>query len=143
MSKKQRRRQGAIRRRSGLWSQMARLGVKMMFHDRAKLAGTLLGVVFATVLMIQQLGVFGGLLYKNTQFVDNAAADLWIVPPATEQLAAGSPISIAALTRARVTEGVAWAEPMLFGGAVMRLPDGGSEAVSLVGKTLPRAVPVP
>ena len=82
-------RRGAIRRRSGHWAQMARLGIKMMFHDRAKLAGTLLGVVFATVLMIQQLGVFGGLLYKNTQFVDNATADLWVVPPATEQLASG------------------------------------------------------
>lgn len=117
---------------------MAQLGLRMMFHDRAKLAGTLLGVVFATVLMAQQLGVFFGLLYKNTQFVDNTAASIWIVPPSTEQLAPGAPISIAALTRARVAPGVAWAEPLLFGGTVMRRPDGGSEGVTLVGTALPR-----
>lgn len=133
------RERGAIRRRAGHWGPMARLGLKMMFHDRAKLAGTLLGVIFATVLMIQQLGVFGGLLYKNTQLVDNADADLWIVPPSTTQVtAAGSPLDISALTRARVTDGVAWAEPMLLGGAVMREPDGGTEAVTLIGTRLPR-----
>jgi putative ABC transport system permease protein len=117
---------------------MARLAVAMMFHDRAKLAGTLLGVVFATVLMLQQLGTFLGLLYKNTQFVDNTDAAIWIVPPGTEQLRPSPPIGIDALTLARVTDGVAWAEPLLFGGAAVRRPDGGSEGVTLVGTRLPR-----
>jgi putative ABC transport system permease protein len=117
---------------------MARLGVSMMFHDRAKLAGTLLGVVFATVLMVQQLGTFLGLLYKNTQFVDATEADLWIVPPATTAVQAGSPISMSAMVSARTTDGVAWAEPLLMGAASMRRPDGGVEAVTLVGTRFPR-----
>jgi putative ABC transport system permease protein len=129
----------AVRRRASRWAPMARLGVSMMFHDRAKLAGTLLGVVFATVLVVQQLGTFLGLLYKNTQFVDATEADLWIVPPATQAVQAGSPISMAALVSARTTDGVAWAEPLLMGGAVMQRPDGGSEAVTLVGTRLPRS----
>lgn len=128
----------ALRRRGGNWTAMARLGVGMMFHDRAKLAGTLLGVVFATVLMLQQLGVFFGLLYKNTQFVDNAGADVWVMPPATDQVAAGQPIDIGALTLARTTAGVAWAEPLLLGGAALKRPDGGIEGVTLVGTRLPR-----
>lgn len=117
---------------------MARLAVSMMFHDRAKLAGTLLGVVFATVLMVQQLGTFLGLLRKNTQFADATEADLWIVPPATQAVQAGSPISMTALVSARATAGVAWAEPLLMGAAAMRRPDGGVEAVNLVGTRLPR-----
>ncbi|MGE0784734.1 MAG: ABC transporter permease [Sandaracinaceae bacterium] len=125
-------------RRTSKWGPMAALGIKMMFHDRAKLAGTLLGVVFATVLMAQQLGVLLGLLYKNTQFVDNTACDIWIAPPGTAQLQPGSPVPLSALTQARVTEGVAWAEPLLFGGASVRRSDGGTEAVTLVGSTLPR-----
>lgn len=128
----------AIKRRSSRWGPMARLGVSMMFHDRAKLAGTLLGVVFATVLMVQQLATFLGLLYKNTQFVDATEADLWIAPPAVQAATPGSSISMSALVSARTTEGVAWAEPLLLGGAVMRRPDGGIEAVSLVGTRLPR-----
>ncbi|MEO0605151.1 MAG: ABC transporter permease [Myxococcota bacterium] len=125
----------------GGWSRresMLRVGVAMMFHDRAKLIGTLLGVVFATVLMIQQLGTFLGLLYKNTQFVDNTQADVWVLPPGVEQALPGSPIPLGTLPRSRVVEGVAWAEPLLMGGAAMTKPDGGREAVTLVGTRLPR-----
>ncbi|MEN0067000.1 MAG: ABC transporter permease [Myxococcota bacterium] len=117
---------------------MLRLGISMMFHDRSKLLGTSLGVIFATVLMIQQVGTLFGLLYKNTQFVDNAAADIWIVPPATQQALPGSAIPFSVLPRTRVTEGVDWAEPLLMGGAAMMRPDGGREGLTLVGTTLPR-----
>lgn len=128
----------AVRARRSRLGPMARLGVAMMFHDRAKLAGSLLGVVFATVLMVQQLGTFLGLLYKNTQFVDNTVADIWVVPPATEQALPGSLISQADLPRAMVVPGVAWAEPLLMGGATLLRPDGGREAVTLVGAHFPR-----
>lgn len=132
------RSRSVVRRRGLRLGTMARLGVAMMFHDRAKLAGTLLGVVFATVLMLQQLGVFGGLLYKNSQFVDNTKADLWIVPPETTTALPGPLIPMATLPRARVVDGVAWAEPLLMGGAALKRPGGGQEAVSLVGTRLPR-----
>ncbi len=130
--------QTAVKRKSSHWGPMARLGVSMMFHDRAKLAGTLLGVIFATVLMVQQLGTFLGLLYKNTQFVDATETDLWITPPSTESATAGSRIALSALVSARTIEGVAWAEPLLMGGAAMQRPDGGTEPVTLVGTKLPR-----
>ena len=51
---------------------MVRVGTRMMFHDKLKFAGTLFGVIFAVVLTNQQLGVFLGLLSKNTMFIDNA-----------------------------------------------------------------------
>lgn len=122
----------------GRWPAMAKLAVSMMFHDRAKLAGPLLGVMFATLLVMQQLGTLFALVSKNTQFVDNTNADLWVVPPATEQALPGAAIPMTALTEARVTEGVAWAEPLLMGSASMRRPDGGAEAVTLVGTRVPR-----
>ncbi len=131
---------GALRDRGGAPRRQAmlRVGVSMMFHDRAKLVGTLLGVVFATVLMIQQLGTFLGLIYKNTQFVDNTAADIWIAPPGLEQALPGPPIPLGLLPQARVVDGVAWAEPLLMGNAAMMRPDGGREGVTLVGARLPR-----
>jgi putative ABC transport system permease protein len=129
---------GAMRRRTFRFFPMTRLAVSMMFHDRSKLAGTLLGVVFATVLMLQQLGVFGGLLYKNSQFVDNTVADLWVVPPETSSALPGPLIGLTALSTTRVTDGVAWAEPLIMGGAALKRPGGGQEAVTLVGTTFPR-----
>ena len=128
----------AVRGRGGRARMMSLLALRMMFHDRSKLIGTLLGVVFAVVLANQQLGTFAGLLYKNTMFVDNAGVDVWIVPPGMEQLTGGDPISISALTRARATPGVAWAEPLAYGTGTVARPDGGTEAVSIVGARAPR-----
>lgn len=121
------------------WRAMARLAVRMLLHDRLKSLGTLLGVVFAVVLSNQQIGTFLGLVHKNVMFVENAGADLWIAPAGTETLEPGRRVSDAALSQARTTPGVAWAEPLLFGAASLRVPaTGGSEPVTLVGTRLPR-----
>ena len=114
---------------------MTRVAMRMIFHDRLKFAGTLFGVIFAVVLTNQQLGVFLGLLSKNTMFIDNAGAELWIVPASTKTLQAGKPLPMSALYTARTIPGVAWAEPLLFGGATISLPAGGSEPLTLIGTT--------
>jgi putative ABC transport system permease protein len=124
---------GARRSWAARVAMMAKLGVRMMFHDRLKMAGTLFGVIFAVILIDQQAGVFLGLMSKNTMFVENAGADVWIVPAFTETLQPGKPVSMSALYQARTTPGVAWADPLLFGGAIVSLPGGGSEPVSLAG----------
>ena len=58
---------------------MVRTGTKMMFHDRLKLAATVFGVVFAVLICVQQVGVLLGLLSKNTMFVEQSKADVWIL----------------------------------------------------------------
>lgn len=119
---------------------MARVALRMMLHDKLKMAGTLAGVVFAVVLANQQVGTFLGLLHKNTMFIDHAGADVWVVPPATPQLQFGEPMQDSVLMRARVTPDVAWAEPLLYGGATLKRMDGGSQPVTLVGTRDPRKV---
>ncbi len=116
---------------------MALVGLRMMVHDKLKMMGTLLGVVFAVLLSNQQAGTFMGLLKKNTMFIDNAGADLWIVPPHTPALQPSKPIAIGIATQVRGTPGVAWAEPLLYGAASIALPGGGTEAVTVVGTRLP------
>lgn len=131
----------AIRGRAGFfarWRTMGSIGIRMMFHDRLKLAGTLFGVVFAVVLGNFQVGTFLALLFKNRMFVENAQVDVWIAPPGTRQFQAGTPLTDEHLNRARATEGVAWAEPLLLQAAALKLPNGGSEPVSLVGTRAPR-----
>jgi putative ABC transport system permease protein len=84
---------------------MVRVGIRMMFHDKLRLTGTLFGVIFAVVLANQQIGVFLGLLSKNAMFIDNAGAGLWIVPGSTQTLQAGKPVAMSALYEARTTPG--------------------------------------
>jgi putative ABC transport system permease protein len=130
-----------IRRRAGFfarWRTLGVIGVRMMFHDRLKLAGTLFGVVFAVVLGNFQVGTFLALLFKNRMFVEHAQVDVWVAPPGTRQFQAGTPLTDEQLNRARATTGVAWAEPLLLQTAQLELPTGGSEPVSLVGTRAPR-----
>lgn len=123
--------------RTGRLRVMLRVGLHMMFHDKAKLVGTVIGVVFAVVLAVQQLSILFGLLDKNVMFIDNAGADIWIVPPGTDKLQPGSPMGNGVLDTARATEGVEIAEPLLFGGASLKKPSGGVEGVTLVGTAYP------
>jgi putative ABC transport system permease protein len=119
------------------WRTMARVGLRMMIHDKMKLAGTLIGVVFAVLLSNQQAATFLGLLQRNVMFVDAAGADLWIMPGQTEVLQAGKFLSDSAVNEARVAPGVAWAEPILLGGATISLPGGGSEPATVIGARYP------
>jgi putative ABC transport system permease protein len=119
------------------WRSMIRVGLRMMVHDKLKMMGTLVGVVFAVLLSNQQAGTFLGLIKKNTMFIDSAGADVWIVPPNTEALQAAKPIPEAISKQARGVEGVAWSEPLLFGAAQVSIPGGASEAVTVVGTKLP------
>lgn len=112
---------------------MATVGVRMMFHDKLKFAGTVSGVVFAVLLSVQQLSILFALLHKNTQFVDNCGADIWVVPPNTQLLQPGERLHIAVLTQARTTSGVLEAQPLLLTAATLRKPTGGSESISVVG----------
>ncbi len=119
------------------WRAMIRVGLRMMVHDKLKMIGTLVGVVFAVLLSNQQAGTLIGLLKKNTMFIENSQADIWVVPPNTEQLAPGKSIPEAIAVQARGIAGVAWAEPLLFGGGQVAVPGGSSEAVTVIGTKLP------
>ncbi|HEY5957210.1 MAG TPA: ABC transporter permease [Polyangiaceae bacterium] len=116
---------------------MAATGLAMLFHDRLKLAGTLAGVVFAVVLASQQGGLFLAVLSRNLILVRHTDADVWILQTGAHTVDPAEPISERALLAARAEPEVAWAAPLLMGGARLQLPDGGSEAVVLVGVELP------
>jgi putative ABC transport system permease protein len=119
------------------WRAMARVGLNMMVHDKLKMFSTLAGVIFAVLLSNQQAGTFIGLLKKNTMFIDNAGADIWIAPPNTQSFQGVKAMPEIIAKQAQTVPGVAWAEPMLYGGGTVSLPGGGSEGVTIIGTRLP------
>lgn len=119
---------------------MAKLGVSMLWHDKIKLAGTLVGVAFAVILSNFQIALFLGLLLRNTMYVDRVEADIWITPKNTQILEGGDghiPKNVVPV--ARSVKGVAWTAPILMGTAALKLPAGGQKSVRLVGTELPAA----
>lgn len=119
------------------WRAMARVGLRMMVHDKLKMLGTLAGVFFAVLLSNQQAGTFMGLIHKNTMFIKNAGADIWIAPPNTAALQPAKTIPEVLSKQAQAVEGVTWTAPLLFGASSVSLPGGGTEAVQIVGTKLP------
>jgi putative ABC transport system permease protein len=118
----------------GRWGTMARVGIRMALHDRMKFAAALIGVVFAVLLSNQQAATFLAIVNRNVMVVDaNPDVDIWITPPETEILQPGKLLSSAPLNQARGMPGVAWAEPILIGGATIARPEGGSEQAVLIG----------
>lgn len=109
------------------------IATRMALHDRMKLLGALLGVVFATFLGGQQLGIFLGLVQKNTLLSDGIEADIWIAPKGTEQAEASTTLPERFVFEARVTPGVAWADPLLFSTGTLVTDDGTSEPVRILG----------
>ncbi len=118
-------------------STMSSVGLRMLFHDRIKLLGTLFGVVFAVVLADQQAGTFLGVVYKNVMFVTHAGADLWMIPQGVEQFGPGQDMSTSNASIARATAGVIDAQPVIVQTENITLPDGGSQQVTLVGAKFP------
>jgi putative ABC transport system permease protein len=54
------------------------LAFRNLFHDRIRLAVTLVGILFSIVLVAVQLGLYLGASKMITDNIDHAKADLWI-----------------------------------------------------------------
>ena len=54
------------------------LAFRNLFHDRIRLAVTLIGILFSIVLVAVQLGLYLGSSNMITANIDHANADLWI-----------------------------------------------------------------
>ena len=123
---------------------MIRLAIKMLFGDRAKLLGLVLGVAFATLLIAQQSSLFFGLMMRSQNVIADAqGVDIWVMDPSSEQVDLSRPMRNAALFQVRGVPGVAWATPLFKAAVPVKTSQGqlrnalllGLDDVSLIGAT--------
>ena len=108
--------------------------LKMLFGDRAKLLGLVLGVAFATLLVAQQTSLFIGLMTRSQNVIaEVAAADIWVMDPLTEHVDLNRPIRDLALHKVRGVSGVEWAQPLLKGSTMVRSGRGILRNALLIG----------
>ena len=55
-----------------------KLAIRNLFHDRARFLVTLVGILFAVLLVAIQLGMFFGARQMITAMVERANGDIWI-----------------------------------------------------------------
>ncbi len=110
------------------------LAFRNLFHDRVRLTVTLVGILFAIVLVAVQLGLYLGSSYMITAHIDRAKADLWITAYGAKSFEDGGLL----LTprerhQALATPGVKAVIPLIVKFAEWRKPAGGSTRVVIVG----------
>jgi len=110
------------------------LAFRNLFHDRIRLAVTLVGILFSIVLVAVQLGLYLGASKIITANIDHAKADLWITLYGAKSFEDGGLL----LTprerhQALATPGVKAVIPLIVKFAEWRKPAGGSTRVVVVG----------
>ncbi|PPC82823.1 MAG: multidrug ABC transporter substrate-binding protein [Hyphomicrobium sp.] len=122
---------------------VVKLAYRNLFHDRLSFMVTIVGIVFSVVLVAIQCGIYLGSEKKIAAILDQAPADLWIVPLGTKSYDDPSPLSGRERHMALSVPGVASAEDMVVSFARWRKPEGGTTTVLLIGSEPISDAPLP
>jgi putative ABC transport system permease protein len=109
------------------------LAFRNLFHDRIRLAVTMVGILFSIVLVAVQLGLYLGARNIIVAMIERANADLWIMAYGTKNFEEAQPIGLRDKFAALSTPGVAKATPLVVSFMDWRKPKGGSTLVIVIG----------
>ncbi len=113
---------------------MRNISVKILLGDKAKYLGLVFGVAFATLLMSQQVSIFIGLMARTAGVIrDVSEADIWVMDTRVRYIEEVEPLRDVELTNVRSVAGVKWAVPFYKGLATIRMKDGLTQQVQLLG----------
>jgi len=113
---------------------MILIALKMLFRDRTKYFGIILGVTLASMIITQQGAIFIGLMSRTYSFISDVPdTDLWVMDPKVQFIDDPKPLQSTALYRVRSIEGVAWAMPLYKGLIKARLESGQFQNCNIVG----------
>jgi putative ABC transport system permease protein len=112
---------------------MDSLAWKNLLHDRVRLAVTLIGIVFALVLIAVQFGLFLGFWETSGNVVAHNSADLWLTSPEIPHVNGGQRIPEKRRWTALAVPGVEKAVNYIIFFVPWKLPTGAGESVQVVG----------
>src|SRR3954466_8196337 len=95
---------------------MYRVALAMLFRDKAKFFGIIMGVTLASLVITQQGAIFIGLMSRTFAAIsDRGDPDIWVVDPKVRFIDDIKPLQDTSLYRVRGVEGVAFAAPLYKG----------------------------
>ena len=116
------------------------LASRNLFHDRLRFLATLVGIVFSIVLVMIQMGLFLGFGHMVTTMIDNAGADLWVLPKGAKCFEDPSLLDVKLREKVASVDGVASAVPLVIGFSDWRLESGEMTPVFVVGADLKEGI---
>lgn len=113
---------------------MYKIAIKMLLGDKAKYLGLVFGVTFATLLMAQQISIFIGLMARTAGSIYAVSEpDIWVMDTRVRYIEEVEPMRDIELTNVRSVPGIAWAVPFYKGLTTIRMKDGLTQQVQLIG----------
>jgi putative ABC transport system permease protein len=109
------------------------LAFRNLFHDRVRLAVTLIGILFSIVLIAVQLGLYLGARTMIISTIDRADGDVWVMAYGTKNFEEAQPINARERYAALSTPGVARAIPLVASFTSWSKPTGGSTLAVVIG----------
>jgi putative ABC transport system permease protein len=110
------------------------VAIKMLVGDQAKYLGLVFGVTFATLLMAQQVSIFVGIMARTASAIYSVSeADIWVMDKRVRYIEEVEPMRDIELSNVRSVKGVQWAVPFYKGLSTIRMPDGLTQQVQLIG----------
>ncbi|MBI4613378.1 MAG: ABC transporter permease, partial [Planctomycetes bacterium] len=108
--------------------------LRMLLGDGAKYLALVVGLAFASTLVIQQGAIFLGFVEREGNAIDSIPeVDVWVMHPASRYYEEHPAFDEINLPRVRGVDGVAWAVPYLVTGGAAKLPDGSLISVQIIG----------
>src|SRR3954452_24733199 len=106
----------------------------MLFRDRAKSFGIIMGVTLASLVITQQGAIFIGLMTRTfAAIADMGDPDIWVMDPKVQFIDDIKPLQDTSLYRVRAVEGVAFAAPLYKGLIRARLDNGEFQNCIVIG----------
>lgn len=113
---------------------MMSVALKMLFGDRAKYFGIVMGVTLASMVITQQGAIFIGIMTRTYGTVtDTGQGDIWVMDPKVQQIEDIKPMQDTELFRVRGIQGVGWALPLYKGLIRARLDNGQFQNCNILG----------
>jgi putative ABC transport system permease protein len=112
---------------------MLKLAWRNLFHDKARFAVTSVGIVFALVLVLVQMGLFLSFLEMSANIVERNGADLWIGAPNIPYVHAGSALPESIRWQALSLPGVQAVHRYAIFFVNWKLPSGAQEGIQILG----------
>lgn len=109
------------------------LALKILFQERGRLAITLVGIVFSTVLALMEVAIYIGMMSNATGIVRNTDADIWIMSKNVPNFDFSQPFPAYRINQVRALEEIAWADKIHVWFAFLKLHDGRREQAEVVG----------
>lgn len=113
---------------------MTLLALRMLFNDKAKFFGILMGVMLASLVITQQGSIFVGIMSRAASSIqDISQPDLWVMDPKVEYIDDNKPVQTTQLNRVKGVTGVEWAMPLYKGNIKARLENGQTQTCVMYG----------